>query len=104
MSTLSTHVLDTSTGEPTTGMRVHLARAEGNSWQVVASMETDDDGRASGFGDLGSGTYRLGFETGDHGNEFYPFVHVVFEVDSNRAHYHIPLLLSAFGYTTYRGS
>lgn len=104
MSTLSTHVLNTSTGEPATGMVVHLARAAGGGWERIASMETDEDGRAGAFGDLDSGTYRLGFETGAHGNEFYPFVHVVFDVDGDRAHYHIPLLLSAYGYTTYRGS
>lgn len=104
MSTLSTHVLDTSTGEPAAGMRVHLALADGDTWEVLSSTETDEDGRAGGFGDLGSGTYRLGFETGDSGNEFYPFVHVVFTIDASRAHYHIPLLLSSYGYTTYRGS
>ena len=104
MSTLSTHVLDTTTGEPAVGMNVHLARAAGDSWEVLTSTETDEDGRADGFGDLESGTYRLGFETGDSGNEFYPFVHVVFVVDAQRAHHHIPLLLSAYGYTTYRGS
>lgn len=104
MSTLSTHVLDTSTGEPAAGVRVHLSRSDGASWDTLATVETDDDGRAGGFGDLGPGTYRLGFETGDYGNELYPFVHVIFEVESGRDHYHLPLLLSAFGYTTYRGS
>lgn len=104
MSTLSTHVLDTATGEPAVDIEVHLARSTDDGWEHVFEARTDDDGRAGGFGDLGSGTYRLGFETGAYGNEFYPFVHVVFVVEETRDHYHVPLLLSPFGYTTYRGS
>ncbi len=104
MSTLSTHVLDTSTGEPAVGMRVHLSRADVSGWEPLAASETDDDGRAGGFGDLGEGTYRLGFETGQYGNDFYPFVHVVFAVEAARDHYHVPLLLSPYGFSTYRGS
>ena len=73
-------------------------------WERLGEAPTDDDGRVSGFGELGEGRYRLGFETGEHGNGFYPFVAVVFEIDGERPHYHIPLLLSPFGYTTYRGS
>jgi 5-hydroxyisourate hydrolase len=104
MSTLSTHVLDTSTGEPAAGMTVHLSRSNGEGWDSLTTLTTDDDGRASATGDLAGGTYRIGFETGAHGNEFYPFVHVVFNVDESREHYHVPLLLSPYGYTTYRGS
>ena len=104
MSTLSTHVLDTSTGEPAADMTVHLSRSTGEGWESVATMTTDDDGRAGGTGELDAGTYRLGFETGEYGNEFYPFVHVVFSVDESRGHYHVPLLLSPYGYSTYRGS
>ena len=104
MSTLSTHVLDTATGEPAAGMTVHLSRSNGDGWESLATMTTDDDGRAGGVGELTDGTYRLGFETGDYGNDFYPFVHVVFNVDESRDHYHVPLLLSPYGYSTYRGS
>lgn len=104
MSTLSTHVLDTEAGAPVVGIAVHLSVRDGDSWSVVGRGDTDEDGRAGGFGDLGPGRYRLGFETGAAGNEFYPFVHVVFEIDGSRDHYHIPLLLSGHGYTTYRGS
>lgn len=104
MTTLSTHVLDTATGEPAAGMRVHLSRPGSSGWERLAEYTTDDDGRISGFGELAGGRYRLGFETGDYGNEFYPFVAVVFEVDADRPHYHVPLLLSPFGYSTYRGS
>jgi 5-hydroxyisourate hydrolase len=104
LTTLSTHVLDTSTGEPAVGMLVRLASWREDSWASVAEATTDGDGRVSGFGELVGGTFRLGFETGDYGNDFYPFVHVVFEVDEERPHYHVPLLLSPYGYSTYRGS
>jgi 5-hydroxyisourate hydrolase len=104
MTTLSTHVLDTASGVPAASLRVHLARAGGGGWQNVAERVTDDDGRVTGFGELLGGRYRLGFETGEYGNEFFPFVHVVFVIDEERAHYHVPLLLSPYGYTTYRGS
>jgi len=104
MTTLSTHVLDTATGEPARGMSVHLARSDDTRWEVVGEFDTDDDGRISSFGDLPGGIYRLGFETGKWGNVFLPFVHVIFNVDEERDHYHVPLLLSPFGYTTYRGS
>lgn len=104
MTTLSTHVLDTATGEPGVGIRVHLARAVDDGWEALAETHTGDDGRAAGFGDLGEGRYRLGFETGEYGNPMFPFVHVVFQLDESRAHYHVPLLLGPYGYTTYRGS
>ena len=104
MTTLSTHVLDTATGEPARGMRVHLSRSGEVGWEAAGEFDTDDDGRIAGFGDLTGGVYRLGFETGEWGNDFLPFVHVVFAVDEGRGHYHVPLLLSPFGYTTYRGS
>lgn len=104
MTTLSTHVLDTAQGRPVIGMRVHLSRAGEEGWEKVNEFETDHDGRVSGFGDLTPGRYRLGFETGETGNRFFPFVHVVFTVDEDLSHYHVPLLLSPFGYSTYRGS
>lgn len=104
MSTLSTHVLDTSTGEPAAGLEVHLSMSGDDGWEQLAAAFTDGDGRAGGFGVLLPGTYRLGFETGGYGNDFYPFVHVVFVVAEDRDHYHVPLLLSPYGYTTYRGS
>lgn len=104
MTTLSTHVLDTATGEPAVGMRVHLSRAGEDEWELLGEFVTDDDGRVSGFGELSGGWYRLGFETAEYGNDFYPFVPVVFEIDEERDHYHVPLLLSPYGYSTYRGS
>lgn len=104
MTTLSTHVLDSASGEPAAGMRVHLSRAGADGWQLVAEQETDEGGRVAGFGELAGGRYRLGFETGEYGNPMFPIVHVVFNVDEERPHYHVPLLLSPFGYSTYRGS
>lgn len=103
MSTLSTHVLDTATGEPATGVEVRLWLSQDGGWGLIETTWTDDDGRAR-LGDIEPGTYRLGFETGGYGNRFYPFVHVVFVVEEARGHYHVPLLLSPYGYTTYRGS
>lgn len=104
MTTLSTHVLDTTRGEPAVGMRIRLSRWVDGAWERLGEVVTDGDGRADGFGPLMSGRHRLGFETGEWGNDFYPFVAVVFEVEGERSHYHIPLLLSQYGYTTYRGS
>ena len=104
MTTLSTHVLDTATGEPAAGMEVHLSRWVEGSWVSLACSTTDDDGRVTDFGEMEAGRYRLGFETGRHGYTFFPFVHVVFDVDETRPHLHVPLLLSPFGYSTYRGS
>jgi 5-hydroxyisourate hydrolase len=104
MTTVSTHVLDTARGEPAAGMMVRLARWGEDGWVGVAEALTDEDGRVPRFGELAAGLFRLGFETGDYGNEFYPFVHVVFAVDEERSHYHVPLLLSPYGYSTYRGS
>lgn len=103
MTTLSTHVLDTSSGEPASGMVVRLARWD-DGWVNVGEATTDEDGRVSGFGELDEGRFRLGFETGAYGNDFYPFIHVVFTIDGDRPHYHLPLLLSPYGYSTYRGS
>ncbi len=103
MTTLSTHVLDTSTGMPGAGMEVRLMRWEADRWVEPSTVMTDSDGRAS-FGEVTSGRHRLAFETGSYGNPMFPFVHVVFDVDSERDHYHVPLLLSAYGYSTYRGS
>ena len=103
MTTLSTHVLDTATGMPAIGMEVRLMRWAGDGWVDGVTKKTDADGRAS-FGEVGAGRFRLAFETGASGNDMYPYVHVVFEVAAERDHYHLPLLLSPFGYTTYRGS
>lgn len=107
-SLVTTHVLDAATGAPAVGVRVELLDANGAQ---IASTRTDDDGRVSDLGppDLEPGTYRLRFETGPwfgaRGVEtFYPEVTVTFTLDAGRDHLHVPILLSPFAYSTYRGS
>ena len=105
MTGLSTHVLDTVSGQPGAGVQVTLERSFDGGWQHVGEGVTDEDGRVASLGvALGSGIYRLVFATGDAGNPFFPEVHVIVDLDDSRDHYHVPLLLSTYGYTTYRGS
>jgi 5-hydroxyisourate hydrolase len=104
-STLSTHVLDAMRGSPAAGVAVRLYRAQ----ETLGSGITDTDGRIGGFGSgLTAGTYRLVFDTGAYFTarqveSFYPEVSITFVVDARR-HYHVPLLLSPFAFSTYRGS
>jgi len=104
--TLSTHVLDTAVGEPATGVAVRLERRHDGGWIEVASGHTDDDGRLRDWvpGDLwAAGTYRLTFDTADR-SAFFPEITVTFFVAEPSRHHHVPLLLSPYGYSTYRGS
>lgn len=111
---ISTHVLDTSRGRPAAGLRVVLeTTSRDGGWDVVGAAATDDDGRAPDLIDDDSpiepGAYRLTFDTGDWFAQqgvaaFYPEVQVIFEVTDADQHHHVPLLLSPFGYSTYRGS
>ena len=112
MSGISTHVLDTTVGKPAVGMRAALERStpEGN-WVAVGEGITDQNGRIPQLLNEGNafepGLYRLTFFAADYfqGREcFYPQVSVSFQVRDASAHYHVPLLLSPYGYTTYRGS
>lgn len=113
MSAITTHVLDTATGRPARGVPVTLALREGEGWKEVGRGLTDEDGRLRTLlperAPLASGTYRLRFDTGTYfarsGAEgFFPEVSVVFEVTDADRHHHVPLLLSPYGYSTYRGS
>jgi 5-hydroxyisourate hydrolase len=114
MSGISCHVLDTSLGRPAAGVRVRLEREldGARGWVTLAEAATNADGRAQGLlgaEPLGVGLYRLTFETNAYfaargQPAFYPEVPVLFVVSSAEEHYHIPLLLSPFGYSTYRGS
>lgn len=114
MSTISTHVLDTALGCPAAGIAVTLERLGPNGVGTeIGSGETDADGRLrdllAGGQALGTGDYRLRFDTGRYfasaGREvFYPSVTVHFRVSGAGGHYHVPVLLSPFGYSTYRGS
>jgi 5-hydroxyisourate hydrolase len=113
MSTITTHVLDTALGRPASGVRVTLeTRAGDGTWTVVGRGVTDQDGRLRDLLAAGPatspGTYRLRFDTsayfGSLGvDSFYPEVTVEFQV-RDAQHYHVPLLLSPYGYSTYRGS
>ncbi|RKH06146.1 hydroxyisourate hydrolase [Corallococcus praedator] len=114
MSTLSTHVLDTSTGRPAEGLTLVLeARATGESFLELSRGVTNADGRVKDLlgtaSKLAPGVYRLTFDTGawfqSRGQKgFYPYVQVVFEITATDEHYHVPLLLSPYGFSTYRGS
>lgn len=108
MSYLTAHVLDASTGSPAAGVAVRLETADGTR---LASTRTNSDGRVTDLGpdDLEPGPYRVTFGSGDYFASrdvecFYPEVTVLFSVAAGRAHSHIPLLLSPYAYTTYRGS
>lgn len=109
MSQVTTHVLDTAQGRPAAGVTVVLEHDLADP-PAVASGQTDEDGRVHDLGPdhLDPGTYRLRFNTGAYFAElgipaFYPEVSISFDV-SSAEHYHVPLLLSPFGYSTYRGS
>lgn len=113
MSTISTHVLDTAQGRPATGVRVTLEAATTDGWHPLGATSTDDDGRAPDLlpddQAVQPGVHRLTFDTGTWFAEqgvtsFYPKVTVTFEIADAGDHYHVPLLLSPYGYSTYRGS
>jgi 5-hydroxyisourate hydrolase len=103
--TLSTHVLDAARGCPAVGVPVRLERRDGAGWQQVAAGETDPDGRLAGW-EAAAGVHRLVFDTGAYlgPDAFYPEVVVTFRVADAGQRYHVPLLLSPFAYSTYRGS
>jgi 5-hydroxyisourate hydrolase len=108
MGTLSTHVLDTSRGAPAAGIAVALEDRDGS---VIAEAITDGDGRVGSIGPerLAAGEYRLRFASGGYFaaqgvTGFYPEVVVVFTIADAAEHYHVPVLLNPFGYSTYRGT
>jgi hydroxyisourate hydrolase len=110
---ISSHVLDTALGSPACGLTVHLDVLQaGEAWQRLATALTNQDGRVSDLADasaLRERTCRLSFETGEYfaaasRPTFFPRVDVLFVPAPGAARYHIPLLLSPFGYSVYRGS
>lgn len=106
---LSTHVLDASTGTPAVGVAVRVETQDGDLWRPGPEHRTDDDGRIAGFEPPPEGVHRIHFDTGAYfaarGVEtFYPEVQVTFVVTDPTRHYHVPLLLSPFAFSTYRGS
>jgi 5-hydroxyisourate hydrolase len=114
MSAITTHVLDTSRGRPAAGVGVVLERGGSHGmWTVVGRGETDGEGRQRSLMANGTpllaGVYRLTFDTkryfeGLGVRPFFPTIAVTFETADGESHYHVPLLLNPFGYSTYRGS
>jgi 5-hydroxyisourate hydrolase len=114
VSAITTHVLDTTRGRPASAVPVVLElRDSSGRWNRVSAGETDSDGRLRTLlpsdAPLAAGMYRLVFDTAHYfralgAPSFYPIVIVVFETAPGDQHYHVPLLLSPFGYSTYRGS
>lgn len=112
MSQITTHVLDTSKGKPADGITIKLEAKDGENWSEISRGVTNHDGRISDLltqeETLQPGIYKLVFETIPYFNKqqvrsFYPMIEIVFEtVDGS--HYHVPLLLNPYGYSTYRGS
>jgi 5-hydroxyisourate hydrolase len=110
---ITTHVLDVSLGRPAAGVSIVLERRVAGGWQSIGRGITDADGRLktlmAGHTPMVAGQHRLTFDTGAYfagrGQQaFYPEVAITFDVAAGEPHYHVPLLLSPFGYTTYRGS
>ena len=113
MSAITTHVLNTSRGHPAAGVPVTLEVEAAGGWELVGKGTTDKDGRVSDLVPeeitLSAGVYRLMFDTARYFaasevESFYPQVTIVFKVRDPAQHYHVPVLLSPFGYSTYRGS
>jgi 5-hydroxyisourate hydrolase len=112
-SPITVHVLDSSRGKPAAGMAVVLERAKGDEWQRIAQGKTDGNGRIEKLlpsdKPVEPGVYRLRFESGVYFAEsktrtFYPHIVITVEIENPKEHYHVPLILSPFGYSTYRGS
>ncbi|UYM05541.1 hydroxyisourate hydrolase [Solicola gregarius] len=111
MSAITTHVLDTAAGSPASGVPVRLELLDGEPPTILGDGRTDVDGRIADLGPdrAETGTYRLRFDTAAYfastgSDGFYPEVVISFAVRDPDQHYHVPLLLSPFGYSTYRGS
>lgn len=113
---LTTHVLDTASGKPASNLRIDLYRIEGERSELLSSTRTNDDGRCDAplltGSTMATGTYELRFHAGEYlgtadERGTHPFLDVIpirFGIADRAAHYHVPLLLAPFGYSTYRGS
>ncbi len=107
MTSLSSHVLDTTAGKPFAGLTLTLTCPDGSTYQA----KTDSDGRCRDWGEVqfSDGDYQLRFHCqqyllDQHGESFYPFVDIHFTLSSSGGHYHVPLLISPYGFSSYRGS
>lgn len=112
MSQLTTHILDTTKGKPAAGVHIILYQRHKEEWKEITKGETNNDGRIPDLLKKGTvmelGTYKLHFETQSYFAKqsiqtFYPFIEITFQVTTEE-HYHVPLLLNPFGFSTYRGS
>src|ERR1043166_8654520 len=113
MSGITTHVLDTSRGRPAPGVPATLELEAAGGWKLIGKGVTSADGRINDLVakemELNAGVYRLIFDTARYfaahqSQTFYPQITIVFRIEDPAQHYHVPLLLSPFGYSTYRGS
>lgn len=107
-SPITTHVLDTAQGKPAEGIEISLSLQNGSNWKELGKGVTNSDGRIANLlpdnHTLAKGVYKMLFNTGSYQNGFYPEVPVIFEITEPGQHYHVPLLLNPYGYSTYRGS
>jgi len=109
---LTSHVLDQNSGRPASEMKVVLHKMEEEAWRQVSEQLTNQDGRVGHMipgEDFTPGVYKLCFDTlsyyKDRGEKtFYPYIEIVFEIERPDEHYHVPILLNAYGFSTYRGS
>lgn len=109
---ITTHVLDTALGRPGKGIAIELERDDSGVWHLIGGGVTDDDGRLRTLtppGPVQPATYRIRFQTAayfaaQNTQGFFPVVEILFTVVDGNAHYHVPLLLSPYGFSTYRGS
>ncbi len=118
MTQITSHILDTSQGKPAADVSVSLMQQNDDGWLVLGSASTNDDGRISDFlgaestkpnDTLPGGIYKLTFQLKGYFERsgidaFYPYAEVVFQINGDGQHYHVPLLLNPYGYSTYRGS
>eukprot|EP00048_Salpingoeca_helianthica_P001966 m.53380 g.53380 ORF g.53380 m.53380 type:complete len:132 (+) comp11823_c0_seq1:1170-1565(+) len=110
-SPITTHILDTARGRPAANVPIALFRLDGATWKQIGAGATNADGRCPNLMSepLTAGRFRIEFDTEHYFNSlhttgFYPYVHIVFDIRSPTEHYHVPLLLSDYSYSTYRGS
>jgi 5-hydroxyisourate hydrolase len=112
MSAITTHILDTALGKPAVGVPVKLEFEKNGSYVQIGQGITNSDGRVSDLlkddHNLELGIYKISFATAKYYKDlnqktFYPEASIIFNVEANE-HFHVPLLLSGFGYSTYRGS
>ena len=113
MTQITSHILDTTLGLPARQVFITLMQQHDDDWLMLGSALTNDDGRVSDFTEsdevLAAGIYKLTFYLADYyaamsQKSFYPQVDVTFEIEGDGQHYHVPLLLNPYGYSTYRGS